>query len=128
MPRLSHDGSDRQRGAFHGMDLEGFERKLIVSRNKNHCGHLVARNFREHLEAIEFRHLHVEEDKVGCGAPNGRHGRSAIAAFAEQFEVGLLFQETTKALARQRFIIDDQDTGFHNCGKETEILESAQAR
>ncbi len=61
----------------------------------------------EHLEAVSFGNLNVEEEKVGLLPPDGLHGLVAVAALAHDLDVRLDFEKGADPLASQGFVVHD---------------------
>ena len=47
------------------VDVEGFQRELIIGGDENDYRHWFALDGFQHAEAVQFRHLNIEKDEVG---------------------------------------------------------------
>ena len=90
------------------MDLERLDRVLVVGGDEDDQRHPVPAHLLDHLEAVGAGHLNVEEHQVRGEAADGVDGLAAVAALADDLDVGLGREEAGHALARQRLVIDDQ--------------------
>ena len=95
------------------MDLEGTERMLVVGSHKDDR-HFVADQF-EDLEAVELRHMNVEEEQVGLELRNHLDGFKSIGALAHDFNFGMALQQFAQELAGKFFVLDDYGAGFVFC-------------
>jgi len=68
----------------------------------------------ERAEAIEFRHLHVEESERGFGFANECDGLAAIAGLAHHFDFRFGAQKLEQSLTSERFIIHRDSSHFHD--------------
>ena len=68
---------------------------------------------RDHAEAVDFRHLNVEEDQVRLLALDERDRRLAVAALGHNLQVGFFFQQAAQTLARQGFVVAKQHSNGH---------------
>ena len=59
-------GAERLQQVVDGVHVEGAQRVLIVGGDEHHGD--VAADQLEHLEPVELRHLHVEQQQVGVAA------------------------------------------------------------
>ena len=71
-----------------GAKLERRNRVVIERRDKNHRRHLVGSHFGNHVEAVELRHLDVEEHQIGLIGSNRRDGFQAVLAFTYNLDIG----------------------------------------
>src|SRR5258705_523566 len=67
--------------------LERGNRVIIESRDENDGRHLVGADLGNHIEAIELRHLHVEEYQIGLVHADGGNGLESVLTFANDFDV-----------------------------------------
>ena len=91
--------------------VEGAHGVLIVGGDEDH-GRLGVDQL-EHLEAIELRHLDVEENKVGRKFVDGLDGFEAVAALGRDFDFGMGGKEFAKIAARQFFVVDENRAPRH---------------
>ena len=76
-----------------GMRVEGFHRILVIGGYENDRRQMGLRDGFEDTEPIELGHLHVEEDEVGLEFHDLLDSVFAIAAFAEDFKVGIRLEQ-----------------------------------
>ena len=63
----------------------------------------------EHLEAVELRHLDVEEHQVGRELGHRLDGVEAVAAFGHNRDARMRAEKLAHDRARQRLVVDDDD-------------------
>ena len=88
-----------------GVDLERSQRVLVVGGHENH-GHVAADQI-EHLEAVEFRHLHVEKQQIGLQFGHHFDRLESVGALGYDFHVRHRRQILAEHRSRQRFVVDD---------------------
>ncbi len=89
------------------MHVEGAQRIRVVRGREDHR-HRAAQQL-EHLEAVELRHLHVEEHQVGGQLRDRLHRVEPIAAFGDDRDAGVSAEILAHHRARQRLVVDDDD-------------------
>ena len=99
---------ERLEQIIHGARLECVERVLVVRRHEHRRGQLVRLQGRQHLEAIQLRHLHVEKQQVGAIRPDTIGGLGTVAALAHDDDVRLRVEQLANPGARDRLVVDDQ--------------------
>ena len=67
--------------------FERLERKFIVGGDENDDRHIAARQSPQDLEAVDARHLHVEEHNVRRCRPHCVDGFAAVPAFTADLDV-----------------------------------------
>jgi hypothetical protein len=67
----------------------------------------------QHVEAVEPRHLHVEEHRVGAQLIERGDRGDAIAALGGDLEVGVQTDEVADSLAREWLVVDDHHAERH---------------
>ena len=68
---------------------------------------------REHAEAVEAGHLDVEQHEIRLLLGDGLDGLEAVAALADDLDVGLVLESVAHPLARERLVVHDQGPDFH---------------
>ena len=91
------------------LGLERANRELVVGREEHDRRHALRRPPPDHLEAVDLRHLDVEEDHVGLQRVERREHLAAVAAFADDGEVGKRGEQLPHAAARRRLVVGDED-------------------
>ena len=91
--------AERLQQVVEGVDLEGLQRVLVVGRHEDRQRHGVAERG-DDLEAVEIRHLQIEQHQVRHVAANGRDGFGAGAARGHDIDIGLVAQHLDQSLAR----------------------------
>ena len=66
-----------------------------------------------HPEAVEAGHLDVEQDQIRLLLGDGLDGLEAVAALADDLDVGLVLESVAHPLARERLVVHDQGPDFH---------------
>ena len=100
------------------VDLEGAQGVIVVSRDE-HDGwrpgpilrplvRVAALEGLDDLEAIDFRHLDIEEDEVGTLLLDELQGLDAVGRLAEEADVVQAGEEADQAVARQLLVVDDE--------------------
>ncbi len=91
------------------MHLEGPQRVLVVGGDEDHHRQGGRVQLLQHLEAVQLRHLHVEEDQIG-GVPADRLDRlPAVGALAADLDVLEAVEQRAHAFSSQRLVVHDQD-------------------
>jgi len=91
------------------------EGKLVVRGDEDDDGQALRADGFQDGETVEFGHLHVEKKEVWRMLANGVNRRAAVGALADDFNLRLGLEQLAQALARQRFVIHDQRSDFHDC-------------
>ena len=90
--------------------LEGLDRVLVVRGDENDRRRpLHAGEARDDLEAVEPRHLDIEEHDVGPQLPDRFHGLVPLARFAGDLDAGDRAENALQVLARGRLVVDDKN-------------------
>ena len=87
--------------------FESPQRILVVGSHENSCARQILSQHFQHVEAIAFRHLHVEKQQIRPQSPDCFHGLRARPALRHNFNLWIAAREHEEIAARQRFIIDD---------------------
>ena len=118
------------------VDLEGAQGVIVVSRDE-HDGwrpgpilrplvRVAALEGLDDLEAIDFRHLDIEEDEVGVGIVDGAQRFGAVRTFGYHFDVGVLGEQRPHALTRELFVVDDRDANLGRIGNQSAAVRSRE--
>src|SRR2546423_4422101 len=83
------------------MKLEGPDRVRFIGCRKNNFRQVIEPDRVQNRKPIHFRHLDVEKDKVRLFLPDRRDGFSAVTAFGDDLDFGILFQHPANELARE---------------------------
>ena len=89
------------------VDLERADGMFVVRGHEDDGRHVVAVEVLDDIEAVHAGHLHVEEHEVGLLALDRLDGARAVGALADDFDVGLLGEQSdacgrARALRRRR--------------------------
>ena len=88
------------------MHFEGAQREAVVGGGED-VVRLAACQL-HHLEAVQLRHLDVEEDQLGVELADRLDRLEAVGAFADDLDVGVVSQVFAQQRARQVFVVHDQ--------------------
>ena len=100
-------GADRLQQVVDRVHLECADRVLVVGGREDHRH--VAADQVEHLEAVELRHLDVEEQQVGRQLRHGLHRLEAVGALRHDLDVRFGGQVLAEDRPRQRLVVHDGD-------------------
>lgn len=98
---------DRLHDVVDGAYVKGLECVARMGGKKNDQRRVLALQSREHLKAIQARHLHVQEDQFRLQSIDDFHRVFAAIGLANHAYIRCSPQAHLYATARQRFIIDD---------------------
>ena len=90
-------GAEGLEQVVHGVGVEGAHRVLVVGGDEDDYRGLRGLDQFEHFEAIELRHLNVEEEQVRGGFGDGLDGFESVGAFGHDLE----FQECGASSSRR---------------------------
>ncbi|MNM28565.1 hypothetical protein D3C81_390810 [compost metagenome] len=103
--------AERFQQVIERMAFEGLQGVLVVGRDEDQA-RLCAYQFR-HFEAVQARHLDVEEHQLRLQFRDGLDGLEAVGAFGHDLDIVVARQIFAQHAARQQFIVDD---GYpHSC-------------
>lgn len=88
--------------------LEGLEGVFVVGRDEDHVGHDGLVDHVQQLEAVDHRHLDVQEDHVGAFAVDCLEGVDGVGAGGGHVDLAGLPQQGLHLLSRVRLVVDDQ--------------------
>ena len=92
------------------LHLERAQRVLVVGGDEHDGRHPIRADGLDHLEAVELRHLDVEEHEIRGLGQDGLDGFDAVPGFADDLDVLFSAEERAHPLARERLVVDDQRT------------------
>ena len=107
-PLLAH----RLQQVVESVHLERLHRVAVVGGDEDGERHLLLQRG-HHAEAIDLRHLNVEEYQIGLLALDHGDSGFSVAAFGHNLQVGFVVQQPAQALARQGFIVAKQHSYGH---------------
>jgi len=93
--------------------VEGAESISVVSRQKNCDRHADGADRSQYLKSVDLWHLHIEEDEIGLLVSNRVDRRLAVAAFADDLDVGVAPKQTPDRAPRQPLIVRNQCLNAH---------------
>ncbi len=91
-------------------ELERGNRVIVEGGDEDDGWHLIGADFRDHVEAVQLRHLHIQENQIGLVLAYRRDRLQSVLAFAHHFDVRNVGEKREQSLACERFIIDYQHT------------------
>jgi hypothetical protein len=96
-----------------GVDVEGFERVVIVRGDEYGSGNVGSAELLEDVEAAGGGHFDVEEKDVYCLLFESGDDFAAVAALGDDLGFGVVGEEEAEALSGERFVVGDEDSEFH---------------
>jgi hypothetical protein len=75
------------------------------------------RSRRQHLEAVHFGHLDVQEEKVGGRLHDAPDGRRTVAELAYHLDVRLGLEQGPQPLTGQGLVVDEDGSDGHGAGR-----------
>ncbi|HVE80023.1 MAG TPA: hypothetical protein VNA89_14250 [Gemmatimonadaceae bacterium] len=90
------------------VDGEGVERVTVVRGHEHHRRHSLGADGAHDGEAIELRHLHVEEDEVRGEAGDLCHRVGAVGTLADDLDVRLVREQRAEPAAGESFVVHDE--------------------
>src|SRR5579871_926205 len=102
--------------------LECAQSVLVVGSHEDQGRRQVRTQPFQDVEAVTFRHLHVEKNNFRLLPGNFAQGLHSTAAFAYQDNFRVLLEQQSEVCARQRFVIDDRYSYFFRCGHRLGFL------
>jgi hypothetical protein len=87
--------------------LEGFNRMLVMCRHEHDWRHSIRTDRADDVESVEFRHLYVEEHKVGAERSDAIDCGLTVATLGDDLDVAAIFEERSQVPPGDRFIVDD---------------------
>ena len=99
---------DRLEDVVDRVNVERGDGVLIERRHEDHerCWPIERT---EHAEAVDARHLHVEQHDVRVVRRDERDRLAAVRRLAHDLDVRLFAEQSTKPLPGERLIVDDED-------------------
>ena len=95
------------------MHVEGPDGKAVVGRDEDNDRNLRPFELLQDRETIQVRHLHIQENELGRGLPDGIQRFQTGRAFGHDLRLRLLLQKMTKPLPAQGFVVGNQNAQFH---------------
>src|SRR5579872_4269177 len=89
--------------------FESADGVLIVGSDKYRERHRPRTDGLNYLQTVELGHLDVEKDEIQRLASDDLHGCFSVYRFQHASDVRILFEQIDQALARGRFIIDNEN-------------------
>ncbi len=90
------------------MHRERLERVGIMRRHEDDERHLLRADGTDNIEAIEHRHLDVEQHEVGGVGCDGGDGTGAVAAFAGDNDAGVIREQGSQVSPGEGLVVDDE--------------------
>ena len=98
-------GAERLQQVVDGVHVEGAD-GVLIERGHEHDGHVAADQL-QHLEAVELRHLHVEDQQVRPQVRHGLHRFESVRALGDDVDAGHARQVLADHGARQLLVVHD---------------------
>src|SRR5262245_10252730 len=108
---------DRLQQIVDRVHIERLHRVFIVRRHENDCGQPLRGDGLQHFEAIEVRHLNVEEYEIGPFVDDRIDRFAPSAALPDDRDTITRFEERADTLAGERFVVDDEGARPRHCGE-----------
>ena len=98
-----------------GVDLESMNGILIVCSDKDEKRHgkFFLEQLLDHTEAIEPRHLHIQENQLWSKVADQVHGLQAIFPLTHDLNFREALQQERQLIARRLLVIHNQSRNFH---------------
>jgi hypothetical protein len=93
--------------------LEGAQGELVVGGDEDHYGHTAGADRPEHVEAVDLRHLDVQEEQVRRRLLDHPDRFPAVRALGDDLHVPGLREQAADAPARQRLVVHDHGADRH---------------
>jgi hypothetical protein len=106
------------------VDLEGAHGILVMSGHEDDRGLVRFPQRRHDLEAVETRHLDIEQHHVRRMLPNRLYCFLAVGAGGDYFRVGLSLQQPHQTLPANRLVIRYDDSQCHPTSSSRSRCES----
>ena len=90
---------ERLQDVVHGIYFESLNGVMIVGGGENDLRYrqLALDQFFDHAEAVEARHLHIEEHQIRLVLLDQRNGFEAVLALGDHVDLGKTLQQVTPA-------------------------------
>src|SRR5207302_272210 len=79
----------------------------------------------EHFEAVQLRHLDVQEQEIRIVVGHGFHGLESVRALGGDLELFIRFEKLAKDVAGRRLVVDDDRTDHRGNSMATRNRPSA---
>lgn len=117
---------------IHRIELESLERMGVVGRAEDHPRPSLPDPALGHRDAVDARHVDVQQHDVRLQFADGRQRTLAVAERADHLGVIAFPQERGEPCPRQGFVVDDQDATHARapgrCSATTNCAPCASAR
>src|ERR1051325_739649 len=90
------------------LHFERAQRVLVMRRDEDDGRRAIEQ--REHFEAVELRHLDVDEEDIGIVLRHGANGFESVRAFGDDLEFFVGSEVLAQHVARERLVVDDDRT------------------
>ena len=100
---------DGFKDVVHRVGGERLDGVVVVGGDEHDRGHPVDADAAHDFQAVEARHLDVEEHQVRRHGGDRGHRVRAVTAFADDGQLAIGGQQRPQSSARQWFVIDDED-------------------
>ena len=107
------------------VNFEGAQRVLVVRGDEDDDRRAVEQL--QHFEAVELRHLDVEQEEVGIVLGDCLHRFESVRALGDDLAVLIRGQEFAQQLARRQFVVDDYGADHRGNSITTRNCPSASA-
>ncbi len=104
---------DRFEQVVHRRNLEGPDGVLVVRRDEDHRGHALCPDGVDHREAIDARHLHVEQHEIRLPVLNQRDRLAPVSRRQHGLDARLMIEQQLHAVPRQRLVVHHEDRQRH---------------
>jgi hypothetical protein len=113
--------SDRLQQVVHCRNLERTDRVFVVCRDENHGRHPVCPNSVNDGEAVNARHLDVEQDEVRLRVANGGDRFAAIPSLRDRLDAGVPAEEQLQPVTRQRLVVHHENLQPHHSSSDRDV-------
>ena len=115
-PRLVH----RLHQIVDRVRLEGAQRMVRISGDEDEQRRLHLHQALDHREAVEARHLDVEEDEIGLVGLDRADRLAAVRAGVDDLDILMRLEAELQPLDGERFVVD-QDGAYGHFGSSVSI-------
>jgi hypothetical protein len=97
-----------------GLNLERLDGGTSIRGDDDENGEMRAMEAIHHRETVKTGHTQVEEDNIGTGLLNRLQSRSAIGAFADDFDVRFGSEKFAEVFTTKRFVFSYEHAYLHD--------------
>ena len=115
---------ERLEDVVDGAHVERTQSVMVVRGHEHDRGDPVRADALEDAEAVEIRHLDVEEHEVGPELLDRDDGLATVAALPDDLDAGFVREEGAQALAGEGLVVDDE--GPHD-GAHHSVIRNGRA-